>query len=431
MKNKLLLLSLSTLVASLRLLGQSPDFNGTWAATGVGFPPWTFTVKVTNGTVTGTATQGRTDPASGMATNLVGPFEIYEGKQDGGQITFKLKTPDGGRVGTFTGTRTGDQIAFTRSVQVLSGEPGQSGILGAAGATQFTATLNANAPAPTSTARPPAPTGPADTWNVTLVPAAPWIIELTVDGEALNGTVQQNAPGSGPTKITAGKVDGTSISFNVASPDGQRSITFRGEVRANEISFARDVAVNPGGTRGGNDIYGAGAPMQFIARRVPRTLTYRSVTVDTSAIAASPNREAIIDALRRQLDIADAAIVKPDQKTFFRSIPIAIKTSGSGYSDSTKSIALQSQVYERDKPILLQELLRAYHDQKLPEGFRNPDILRLHQQFSPAFPNVQEYFAAVASAYLHGVARDGLTREALKAKQPDGYSWLEKEFGPR
>jgi hypothetical protein len=121
-------------------------------------------------------------------------------------------------------------------------------------------------------------------------------------------------------------------------------------------------------------------------------------------------------------------------------VPVALKTSSGGYSDSTKSVALQSQVYERDKPILLQELLRAYHDQKVPEGFRNPDILKFHQQArdsqqfpagSPTLSNVHEYFATVASAYLHGASRDGLTRETLKTKQPDCYAWLEKEFGPR
>jgi hypothetical protein len=45
--------------------------------------------------------------------------------------------------------------------------------------------------------------------------------------------------------------------------------------------------------------------------------------------------------------------------------------------------------------------------------------------------NVKEYFAMMASAYLHGEeARDPFTREAVRTKQPDMYAWLVKEFGP-
>src|SRR5262252_3509554 len=94
---------------------QSPDFSGKWVASNVAFPPWTFQLKVDGASITGTASQGNADPASGVTTSLVGPFDIYDGKVDGNQATFKLKTPDGGRIVTFTGTRTGDQIAFTRS----------------------------------------------------------------------------------------------------------------------------------------------------------------------------------------------------------------------------------------------------------------------------------------------------------------------------
>lgn len=299
-----------------------------------------------------------------------------------------------------------------------------------------------------SAGRPAPPTGPADTWQATLVPGAPWTFELAVSGETLTGTVQQNLPGSPPSTITSGTVEGTSITFRVTSPDGQRTITFRGEVRGNDLSFARDVAVNPGGTRGGNDIYGAGAPMQFIARRVPRTLTYRGMTVDIGALSSSPNRDTIVDALRRQIDIIDAAVVKPDQKAFLKSVAVKLNVSSGGptenpgaYSGVTKSIVLQAQAYDRARPILLHELLHAYHDQKVVDGFSNAEVLKLYQQAldGQQFPsgaymlsNVQEYFAMMASVYLHGSdARDPLARDSVKTKQPDFYSWLDKEFGPR
>jgi len=428
---------------------QSPDFSGKWVASNVAFPPWTFQLKVDGALITGTATQGRSDPASGFTTSLAGPFPIYDARIDGNQITFKLKTTDGGRIVTFIGARSGDQIAFTRSVEVVSGDPGRDGILGAGGATRLTAVLNGNpgtsAPA---AARPATPTGPGGVWQVQLVPNAPWTFDLTVDGESLNGTVLQSISGNSPVTLTSGKVDGTSITFKVASPDGQRTITFRGEIRGNEISFARDVTLNPGGTRGGNDIYGAAGPMQFIARRVPNTVTYRGVSVDTSAIASLPNRDAIIDALRRQIDIVDAAAMKTAQKTFLKSVPVTLISPTGGvsdnpgvYSGATKAVVLQAQVYDKDRPILLHELLHAYHDQKIADGFRNSELLALYQQARDAqqFPagaymlsSVQEYFAMMASVYLHGsAARDPFTRDAVLAKQPDCYRWLEKEFGAR
>jgi hypothetical protein len=46
--------------------------------------------------------------------------------------------------------------------------------------------------------------------------------------------------------------------------------------------------------------------------------------------------------------------------------------------------------------------------------------------------SVGEYFAIMASVYLHGTAaRDPFTRDAIKQKQPDCHNWLVKEFGPK
>jgi hypothetical protein len=38
------------------------------------------------------------------------------------------------------------------------------------------------------------------------------------------------------------------------SPDGERTITFRGRVDGDEISFTREITVLDGGSRGGNDL---------------------------------------------------------------------------------------------------------------------------------------------------------------------------------
>jgi len=111
------------------------------------------------------------------------------------------------------------------------------------------------------------------------------------------------------------------------------------------------------------------------------------------------------------------------------------------YSGATKNIEMQSQSYDPNKPVLLHEMMHAYHDQKLSAGFGNADIQKFYQEARAGgqFPtgsymlsSVPEYFAMMASVYLHGsAARDPFTRDAIRQKQPTLYQWLEKEFGVR
>jgi hypothetical protein len=107
----------------------------------------------------------------------------------------------------------------------------------------------------------------AGRWQVADVPNGPWVFEFTGDSISLSGAIRQSAGQSNPVSIAAGKIDGTTISFKILSPDGERLITFRGRVNGSEISFVRQIDVLPGGGRGGNDLYGASAALQFVAKR--------------------------------------------------------------------------------------------------------------------------------------------------------------------
>jgi hypothetical protein len=78
-----------------------------------------------------------------VRTSLTKPVEIYDGTIIGDTISFKCDSPDRHeqRTVTFTGKVDGDKIVFTRSVKVFQGgHPGLTGIYGAKGAKQFTAT---------------------------------------------------------------------------------------------------------------------------------------------------------------------------------------------------------------------------------------------------------------------------------------------------
>jgi hypothetical protein len=109
------------------------------ATEGVGFAPWTFDLKINNGAVAGAVYQHRSD-ASGASTGTVGPFEIFEGRHEGSRLSFKAGTPGGERVALFQGELAGDVIRFTRTLELKPGmNPGQNGILGARGATEFVA----------------------------------------------------------------------------------------------------------------------------------------------------------------------------------------------------------------------------------------------------------------------------------------------------
>jgi hypothetical protein len=109
------------------------------ATEGVGFAPWTFDLKITEAAVSGAIFQHRTD-TNGASTNQIGPFEIFDGRVQGKTITFKARSTGGERLATFTGEISGDEIKFSRNVDVKPGkDPGLNGILGGQGAAKFVA----------------------------------------------------------------------------------------------------------------------------------------------------------------------------------------------------------------------------------------------------------------------------------------------------
>lgn len=187
--------------------------------------------------------------------------------------------------------------------------------------------------------------------------------------------------------------------------------------------------------------------------------THRGFAMNVSALKASADRDALLKSLRGQIDmVADAGF---DGRTlaFMRTILLVIDVAAvadPNYSLSTRyakklpkergteepgSITIVPRVSNPGAPILLHEFLHAYHDQRLSEGYDNPEILRLFVEArrSSLFPadsymlsHVREYFAMVGSVYLHGSAnRDPFTRENLKTKQPSAYNWFAKHFGNR
>jgi hypothetical protein len=444
---------------------DAPAGSEHYEAQGVGFAPWTFDLLIEGNAVTGTIGQGASDPQSGMTTSLTGPFPISDGRVEGNQIEFKAETS--GTVVTFAGTIDGDEIQFRRSVNRTGGF---TGIFGGNGATEFVASKGSTArspapaglsPAPAvAVARPDVPVPLAgatvavrEIWRATDVPNGPWVLEFTLAGTAMIGTVRQNGAPAEPVTIAAGRANGLDRFFKILSPDGERVITFSGRIDGSEISFVRQIAALEGGTSGGNDLFGESAPLQFVANRVmvpaatstSSTIELRGMTVDIGAMQTASNLQQMLDSLSRQIEIAEIAVQDPEQLAFLKSIPLVWRASAAPQSENAAygrgTILLASQIYSPEKPVLLHELMHAYHDLRLPDGFANSDIQALYEQAlaSGQFPAGSymlqargEYFAMMASVYLHGsAARDPFTREAVREKQPDFYAWMESEFGPK
>lgn len=99
------------------------------------------------------------------------------------------------------------------------------------------------------------------------------VLELKQDGNKLSGTMaapkaaQPDQLGN-PVRI-AGKVDGDILAFNLTSPDGNRTVTFVGRVKDDEMILNRDVEGSAGNGGGpGAGIYGFNGPATLAVHRV-------------------------------------------------------------------------------------------------------------------------------------------------------------------
>ncbi|MBI3716635.1 MAG: hypothetical protein HY255_11645 [Betaproteobacteria bacterium] len=167
-----------------------------------------------------------------------------------------------------------------------------------------------------------------------------------------------------------------------------------------------------------------------------KTVTYRGFTIDASAIADSADYSATVESLKGQIDGVEAVMATEKAHAFFRAVPIVVEANKAAllYSGNKRQVILGAQRFD-DRPILLHELLHAYHHQQLPGHNQNADVRRFYAaaKESGAFPakaymltNSGEYFAMVGSVYLHGsAAREPFTRKQLCAKQRDVCEWLE------
>jgi hypothetical protein len=186
-------------------------------------------------------------------------------------------------------------------------------------------------------------------------------------------------------------------------------------------------------------------PVGLHGEEAPR---YRGFIIDDSRVRTMTSLEAIRTATKEQIDIVFAVGVPAEMLKFFQSVPFEVVPPGviapgnpGLYWPKIKTIRVTAVVVVAGhKPILLHELLHAYHDQMIPGGFDNSDIARFFERAKtiPAYEahshmmlNDREYFACAGTAYLFGVtAQEPFQREKVRINQPAFYDYLKNLFGP-
>jgi hypothetical protein len=211
--------------------------------------------------------------------------------------------------------------------------------------------------------------------------------------------------------------------------------------------------------------------------------SYKGFIYDLSENVDRKDREAIVELLKKQLDVVESAGLSPKVMQFFHTVPIVASEMGCTELGPPiacyGSVAPDSSVRERtytvwnpktmswsnpnfldlaadagtgvikfrpnmlkyaEDPVMLHELLHAYHAKLMGGGLENLGIKAMYAQAVSknalpkeeyAMSNPQEFFAVTASVFLAGKEsiHEPKTRAVLKEKMPKYYKFLVELFG--
>jgi hypothetical protein len=212
--------------------------------------------------------------------------------------------------------------------------------------------------------------------------------------------------------------------------------------------------------------------------------TYRGYVFDLSENSDRKDSAAIADAFRHQLDVVESVGLSPKVLRFFHTVPIVASEmtcldEGAGIAcygpvspDRNRRESSSFTTWDEGKlrwsnpnfvdlaadagtgvimvrpvmlkhaedPVLLHELLHAYHAKLMPQGFDNLGIKAYYADAMSkkafgndeyAMKNHKEFFAVTASIFLAGKEsmHEPKTRAQLKEKLPKYYKYLVELFG--
>jgi hypothetical protein len=211
--------------------------------------------------------------------------------------------------------------------------------------------------------------------------------------------------------------------------------------------------------------------------------TYHGFIYDLSENVDRKDKDAIVDLLKKQLDVVESVGFSPKVMQFFHTVPIVASEMGctelgaaiacygsvppetsarnrtfTVWDSNTKSwsnpnfvdlaadagtgvIKLRPNMLKyAEDPVILHELLHAYHAKLMAGGLDNLAIKAIYAQATSknvfpkeeyAMKSPQEFFAVTASVFLAGKSplHEPHTRAQLKEKMPKYYKFLVELFG--
>ena len=205
----------------------------------------------------------------------------------------------------------------------------------------------------------------------------------------------------------------------------------------------------------------------------PATFSYGGFQINETTVIGTPYLAEAREDLRKEIDIVNNVGLPPEIITFFRSIPIILRiadpldyagqyiklrNAGHGQYINYIDMNIYTQVHWTLRyvatTVLLHELLHAFHDQRLPDGFNNQMIKNYYNDAvnrrcydwlldslnsciggsnaNYYLTNEKEFFAVTATTYLFGQEdeEEPHLRQDIQQKQPGYYLYLQQLFGP-
>jgi hypothetical protein len=175
------------------------------------------------------------------------------------------------------------------------------------------------------------------------------------------------------------------------------------------------------------------------------SIQIRGFTIEYAQVGAGRLRQ-MQPSLERQIEIVEQSGVPAATLDFFRSVPVIVVPnldSGFGHAgvvDGRQIVELKAARLPQDRPILLHELLHAYHGLKLGptpmirDSYQQALRNGFYQQYAKAhfLENPREYFAVIGSIFLYGKRIDQPPFDcSLPVKfQPEFIAFLTGQFGP-
>ena len=175
-----------------------------------------------------------------------------------------------------------------------------------------------------------------------------------------------------------------------------------------------------------------------VARDV-NSFDYHGWHIDASRASTQP-REPLVAAVQKQIDAIETRGIAQDIIAFMRTVPLHAVSTGTGstpaHYDRAKGLEFRADALDASKPVLLPELLRAFHEQKLKSSAELISKAYEESRASGTWPadsammkSVDDFFVATSTVYLFGpIDTPPFTPGRMRETQPAYWQWLGEVF---